>query len=291
MTCIQLWIANKEEQGNESKRHRINYLTYNEKGLQQLITWFLNDMMMRKWHSRQEYRNTRDRVQGEPIGMATGPDRSRPIWRTHSPETTITRDPVWNKSLRTVFPDQESTHECDHRIVPAGCINPKCWECNLTSGRQPDLSVIRFESGTRTRCEDNGVYGKTIYSHIPYLYVDASYFKVRDGVKYANKALLVVVGVGTDGYREILAARVADVEHGLTWEGLFSDLEGARSHQSGSHHLWWSYRDPICCRENVPRLLMADVPCTLHPGSSQKSPSETSQKDCWDSERIPEWCR
>jgi transposase-like protein len=60
---------------------------------------------------------------------------------------------------------------------------------------------------------------------------------VRDGVKYANKALLVVVGVGTDGYREILAARVADVEHGLTWEGLFSDLEGARSHQSGSHHL------------------------------------------------------
>jgi transposase-like protein len=62
-------------------------------------------------------------------------------------------------------------------------------------------------------------------SHIPYLYVDASYFKVRDGVKYVNKALLVVVGVRTYGYREILGARVADAEHELTWEGIFSDLK------------------------------------------------------------------
>ena len=66
---------------------------------------------------------------------------------------------------------------------------------------------------------------RTIESHIPYLYIDASYFKVRDGVKYVNKALLVVVGVRTDGYREILAARVADAEHELTWEGMFSDLK------------------------------------------------------------------
>jgi len=66
---------------------------------------------------------------------------------------------------------------------------------------------------------------RSIDSHIPYLYVDASYFKVRDGVKYVSKALLVVVGVRTDGYREILGARVADAEHELTWEGIFSDLK------------------------------------------------------------------
>jgi transposase-like protein len=66
---------------------------------------------------------------------------------------------------------------------------------------------------------------RTIDSHFPYLFVDASYFKVGDGVKYVNKALLVVAGVREDGYREILGARVADAEHGLTWEGIFSDLE------------------------------------------------------------------
>ena len=42
---------------------------------------------------------------------------------------------------------------------------------------------------------------------------------------YVNKALLVVVNVRTDGYREILGARVADAEHELTSEGIFSDLK------------------------------------------------------------------
>jgi transposase-like protein len=66
---------------------------------------------------------------------------------------------------------------------------------------------------------------KPIDSHIPYLFVDASYFKVRDGIQYVTKALLVVVGVREDGYREVLGARVADAEHELTWEGIFSDLK------------------------------------------------------------------
>lgn len=64
-----------------------------------------------------------------------------------------------------------------------------------------------------------------INSHIPYLFVDASYFKVRDGIRYVSKALLVVVGVREDGYREILGARVADAEHELSWEGIFSELK------------------------------------------------------------------
>ncbi len=35
----------------------------------------------------------------------------------------------------------------------------------------------------------------------------------------------MIVEVRTDGHREILAAQVADAEHGLTWEGMFSDLK------------------------------------------------------------------
>lgn len=64
-----------------------------------------------------------------------------------------------------------------------------------------------------------------IYSHIPYLFVDASYFKVRDGNRYVSKALLVVAAVREDGYREILGARVADARHDLSWEGIFSELK------------------------------------------------------------------
>jgi transposase-like protein len=48
---------------------------------------------------------------------------------------------------------------------------------------------------------------------------------VRAGIKYVNKALLVVAGVREDGVREILGACVADAEHELTWEGIFSNLK------------------------------------------------------------------
>ena len=44
----------------------------------------------------------------------------------------------------------------------------------------------------------------------PYLFVDASYYRVREGVRYVTKAVLVVAGVREDGYREILGAN-----HGL----------------------------------------------------------------------------
>ena len=214
-----------------------------------------------------------------------------PIRWPHSPETAITSDPVWDKCLRKIFPDREGTRECDHRIVPAGCINPKCWEGNLTSRRHPDLSVIRLESGSGTRCEGNGVYGKDHrLSHsisLHWCIILQSERRSQIGQQSSSRSCgcknwWIPGNPGSKSCRR------------RTWTFVGMNIlgpEGARSHQSGSHHLWWSYRDPICCRENVPGLLMADVSSALHPGSSQKSPSETSQRDYWDSERISEWCR
>jgi transposase-like protein len=59
---------------------------------------------------------------------------------------------------------------------------------------------------------------------IPYLFVDASYFKVRTDSRYITKAFLVVTGIRDDGYREILGARIADGEDELFWSGFFQDL-------------------------------------------------------------------
>jgi len=66
---------------------------------------------------------------------------------------------------------------------------------------------------------------KPIEHEIPYLLVDATYFKVREGLHYVNKALFVVAGIRDDGYREILGARLADTEDSLFWEDLFEDLK------------------------------------------------------------------
>lgn len=59
---------------------------------------------------------------------------------------------------------------------------------------------------------------------IPYIYVDASYFKVRDGGKYVTKAFLIITGIRDDGYREILGAKITDSESEGFWSGFFDEL-------------------------------------------------------------------
>jgi transposase-like protein len=66
---------------------------------------------------------------------------------------------------------------------------------------------------------------RPIEKRICYLFVDASYFKVRSGGRYINKALLTVTGIREDGYREVLAAKVAEGEDESFWESLFEDLK------------------------------------------------------------------
>jgi putative transposase len=57
------------------------------------------------------------------------------------------------------------------------------------------------------------------------LLIDATYFKVRYGLHYENKALFVVAWVKDEGYREILGKRLADSEASLFGEDLFDDLK------------------------------------------------------------------
>ena len=59
----------------------------------------------------------------------------------------------------------------------------------------------------------------------PFLFVDASYFKVRTDGRYMNKALLIAAGIREDGHREILGAAVADSEDESCWEELFECLK------------------------------------------------------------------
>ena len=60
---------------------------------------------------------------------------------------------------------------------------------------------------------------------VRYLFVDASYFKVRSGGQYLNKALFVATGIREDGYREILGAKIADVEDEGFWSIFFEELK------------------------------------------------------------------
>lgn len=69
----------------------------------------------------------------------------------------------------------------------------------------------------RDRPLDEGTY--------PYLFVDARYEKVRVGSRVISEGVLIVSGVRDDGFREILAVDVADVESETTYQDLFRSLK------------------------------------------------------------------
>jgi putative transposase len=58
----------------------------------------------------------------------------------------------------------------------------------------------------------------------PYLYLDATYLKVRWGVSVTSMALLVCVGVDEEGFREVLTVEVAGSEKGAAYTSLLRGL-------------------------------------------------------------------
>jgi putative transposase len=58
----------------------------------------------------------------------------------------------------------------------------------------------------------------------PYLYLDATYLKVRWGARVTTMALLVCVGVDEEGFREVLAVEVAGSEKGVAYASMLRGL-------------------------------------------------------------------
>jgi putative transposase len=59
----------------------------------------------------------------------------------------------------------------------------------------------------------------------PYLVVDARYEKIRINHQVVSQGVLLVVGIGSDGYREILGTWVADSENEASWSEVFKELK------------------------------------------------------------------
>lgn len=59
----------------------------------------------------------------------------------------------------------------------------------------------------------------------PYLIVDARYEKIRRGGHVISQGVLIVVGIGEDGYRELLGVWCADTESEQTWSEVFKELK------------------------------------------------------------------
>jgi len=60
----------------------------------------------------------------------------------------------------------------------------------------------------------------------PFVLVDALFFKSRQDDRVVQRAALVISGIRSDGYREILGVRIGDTESFATWDETFRWLKG-----------------------------------------------------------------
>jgi transposase-like protein len=204
----------------------LNYLTDNEKGMQQLITWFLNDVMKEevaqqagvpRYARSSTWRAHRNGYRQRSLKTRYGElELLKPQLREIPFETKIfARYARTEKALVNAIVESYLQGVSTRKVEAV----VSCLGVSQVSASYVSKVAQELDEQVKSFLEN------PINSHIPYLFVDASYFKVRDVIRYVSKALLVVVGVREDRYREILGTRVANTEHELSWEGIFSELK------------------------------------------------------------------
>ncbi|WP_054848654.1 IS256 family transposase [Methanoculleus chikugoensis] len=204
-----------------------DYLSDQENGMKTLITWFLNQVMLAE-ALQQAGAAQYERTDARKAHRNGYKDRSL---KTRYGGETILRKPQFRE-----FPFETQVFGRYARVEKAlvnaivesylqGVSTRKIQEIVSHLGidqLSPPASVSRMAKNLDDQVQ--AFFLRPIEQAIPYLFVDASYYKIRDGARYVTKAVLVVAGVRDDGYREILGARITDCENEEFWSGMFEEL-------------------------------------------------------------------
>jgi putative transposase len=203
-----------------------DYLIDQDGGLKKLLTWFLN-LVMQLEAIQQADAEPYQRIESRKAHRNGYKERSL---KTRVGELRLKKPQFRETSFETKVFDRYSR-------VEKALINAvlESYLQGVSTRRIQDIvsrlgieslsasSVSRISKELDEKVEE--FLKRPIEHPIPYLFVDASYFKVRTDSRYVTKAFMIVTGIRDDGYREILGARIADGEDEHFWSGLFQDLE------------------------------------------------------------------
>ena len=203
-----------------------DYLSDKDEGMRSLITWFLNLVMQIEAHQQagaNPYERTATR------NCHRNGSRSRSL-TTRYGDVNLTKPQFREKPFETqIFGRYARVEKALVNAIAEsylqGVSTRKVQEivAHLGMDQLSPSSVSRIAHDLDDQVK--AFLNRPIEHLIPYLYVDASYFKVRDGPRYVSNALLVTAGVRKDGYREILGARIAACENETFWSGLFDEMK------------------------------------------------------------------
>ncbi|MBR1369938.1 transposase, partial [Methanocalculus chunghsingensis] len=203
-----------------------DYLSDNQNGMKNLITWFLNQVMLMEALQQAgagHYERTDERK-----ALRNG-YKSRTL-KTRYGETTLQKPQFRNMSFETQIFGKYSRVEkaLVNAIVESylqGVSTRKIQDIVSHLGIE-QLSPASVSRMARDLDEQVQAFlNRPIEHKIPYLIVDASYFKVREGVRYVNKAALIVAGIREDYRREVLGVTITACENEDFWLSIFEDLK------------------------------------------------------------------
>lgn len=202
-----------------------DYLVDQDDGLKKLLTWFLN-LVMQLEAIQQSGAEPYERNEARTAQRNGYKERSL---KTRVGEIVLKKPQFRDKSFKSCVFDKYSRVE----VALTNAIAESYLQ-GVSTRRIRDvishLGVERLSASTVSRISkelDEKVeefLKRPIERPIPYIFVDASYFKVRDGGKYVTKAFLIITGIRDDGHREILGAKITDNESEGFWSGFFDEL-------------------------------------------------------------------
>ena len=202
-----------------------DYLIDQDDGLKKLLTWFLN-LVMQLEAIQQSGAEPYERNETRTAQRNGYKERSL---KTRVGELILKKPQFRDRSFKSCVFDKYSRVE----LALTNAIAESYLQ-GVSTRRIREvvshLGVERLSASTVSRIAkelDEKVaefLKRPIERPIPYIYVDASYFKVRDGGKYVTKAFLIITGIRDDGYREILGAKITDSESEGFWSGFFDEL-------------------------------------------------------------------
>lgn len=208
-----------------------DFISENESDLSSLVTWFLNRVMLAEVeiqakalvekHGNPEagYRNGyKPRTLNTPNGQLL---LYKPQLRNY-PFTTS----VFTRYSRVNTPLKNVIHESFVSGVSIAKIQKIIEELGIINMSPSTISRVCGEFDDKIQ----EFLTRDITSEICYLFVDATYFKVRDGGRYINKAAFIAYGITTDGTREILGVKIANSESEKSWLSFFDELIERKLH-------------------------------------------------------------
>lgn len=203
-----------------------DYLIDRNEGMKKLIAWFLNQVMQQEALNQikaRPYERT-----GHRIARRNG-IRKRSLKTVHG-EVILDKPQFREFPFRTEVFDRYSRVERSLRVAIAesylqGVSTRKVQDVVSRFGLEniSASEVSRIARDLDEKCKE--FLERPIEGEINYLFLDASYFKVRSEGRYITKALLIATGIHKNGCREILGAKVAANEDEPAWESLFAELK------------------------------------------------------------------